>query len=429
MATNNIFDRLEAIFLAFNPPSQLDQSEHVWMRKDSLVIASRFVLAFNCKDGPDPVQAASTLTLPENQLAKEVWFMTAYLFQEPADHISYNAWTAKEAGPARAHWNAYVQKPALTLEDVASLAGALGSQWLTHLANCADDPLKASRQELHRPLVSLEALCLPWNSKERLKVLETHTEAALIHYHDLYRAWDPLSDTVKRDKSAIMWKILEKEKTAMRKLEKGYPVEAWVMEEGPSEPKTFLALTRISRFEEIYRLRDHLRNSRLFMGIRMDQELQRRWSPYAPRNWAYVGDLLRGNFDLLESDAESYQQAAAKLASNTTAMNKEPSSIPSHEATTVTTNKPTIASEDDTTLHIAISNRTWDVELVLDIYELKEQDPTKVSDYNTELARQAVHSIKLVHEKEGENGYGWDNPASATILRAVVQNDDDWLFQ
>ncbi|KAH0143589.1 hypothetical protein KCU67_g13489, partial [Aureobasidium melanogenum] len=213
------------------------------------------------------------------------------------------------------------------------------------------------------------------------------------------------------------------------KLEKGYPVEAWVMEEGPNEPKTFLALTRISRFEEIYRLRNRLHNSRLFMGIRVDQQPQRRWNPYAPRNWAYVGDLLRGNVDLLERNDRSYEKAVVKLASNTTAMNKEPSSIPSHEATTDTTNKPTIASEDDTTLHIAISNRTWDVELVLDIYELKEQDPTKVSDYNIELARQAVHSIKLVHEKEGENGYGWDNPASAAILRAVVQNDDDWLFQ
>ncbi|KAG9532842.1 hypothetical protein KCU93_g535, partial [Aureobasidium melanogenum] len=355
--------------------------------------------------------------------------MTAYLFQRPADHISYNAWTAKEAGPARAHWNAYVQKPALTREDVASLAGALGSQWLTHLDNCADDPLKASRQELHRPLVSLDALCRPWNSKERLKVLGTHTEAALIHYHDLYRAWNPLSDTAKLDKSAIMWEILEKEKNSMRKLEKGYPNEAWLCEEGPDEPKTFFALTRISRFEEIYRLRDHLRNSRLFMGIRMDQEPQRRWTPYAPRNWAYVASLLRGHFDRLERNDRSYEKAAAKLASNTTVMNKEPSSIPSFEATTDTTNKPTIASEDDTTLHIAISNRTWDVKLVLDIYELKEQDPTKVSDYNTEFARQAVHSIKLVHEKEGENGYGWDNPASAAILRAVVQNDDDWLFQ
>lgn len=64
--------------------------------------------------------------------------MTAYLFQEPADHIAYNAWTAKEAGPARAHWNAYVQKPALTREDLASLAGPLGSHGLTHLDNCAD---------------------------------------------------------------------------------------------------------------------------------------------------------------------------------------------------------------------------------------------------------------------------------------------------
>lgn len=115
----------------------------------------------------------------------------------------------------------------------------------------------------------------------------------------------------------------------MRKLEKGYPVEALVMEEGPNEPKTFLALTRISRFEEIYRLRHHLRNSRLFMGIRMDQEPQRRWTPYAPRNWAYVASLLRGHFDRLERNDWSYEKAAAKLASNTTAMNKEPSSIPS----------------------------------------------------------------------------------------------------
>ncbi|KAG9519261.1 hypothetical protein KCV07_g5114, partial [Aureobasidium melanogenum] len=394
MAANNIFDRLEAIFLAFNPPSQLDQSEHVWMRKDSLVIASRFVLAFNCKDGPDPVQAANTLTLSENQLAKEIWFMTAYLFQEPADHISYNAWTAKEAGPARAHWNAYVQKPALTREDVASLAGALGSQWLTHLDNCADDPLKASRQELHRPLVSLDALCLPWNSKERLKVLATHTEAALIHYHDLYRAWDPLSDTAKRDKSATMWEILKKEKTSMRKLEKGYPVEALVMEEGPNEPKTFLALTRISRFEEIYRLRHHLRNSRLFMGIRMDQEPQRRWTPLQHHRH--------------EQRAVIHSQ---------------------HEAMTDTTNKPTIAPEVNMVLDVAKSNRIWNVKHVLHIYGAKEQDTTKVSFLDTDFARQAIHSIKLLHEKEGENGYGWDNPASATILRAVVQNDDDWLFQ
>lgn len=270
--------------------------------------------------------------------------------------------------------------------------------------------------------MSLEALRLPWGSEERRQVLDTHTEAALIRYHDLYRAWKPLPDTAKRDKSAIMWEILDKEKILMRKLEKGYPVEAWVIEEGPNEPKTFFALTRISRFKEIYHLRHHLLQSRLFMGIRMDQGPQRRWNPYAPRNWAYVASLLRGNSDRLES-GQSYEKAAAKLASNTTAMNKEPSSIPSYEATTDTTNKPTIASEDDTTLHVAISNRIWDVKHVLRIYELKEQDPTKVSDFNTEFARQAVHSIKLVHKKEGENGYGWDNPASATILRAVVQND------
>ncbi|KAG9569204.1 hypothetical protein KCU71_g2423, partial [Aureobasidium melanogenum] len=136
------------------------------------------------------------------------------------------------------------------------------------------------------------------------------------------------------------------------------PNEARLWEEGPDEPKAFFALTRISRFEEIYRLRDQLRNSRLFMGIRMDQEPQRRWTPYALRNWAYVASLLRGSFDRLERNDRSYEKAAAKLASNTTAMNKEPSSIPSHEAMTDTTNKPTIVSEDDTTLHIAISNRT-----------------------------------------------------------------------
>ncbi|KAG9588854.1 SSS family solute:Na+ symporter, partial [Aureobasidium melanogenum] len=113
----------------------------------------------------------------------------------------------------------------------------------------------------------------------------------------------------------------------------------------------------------------------------------------------------------------------AKSASNTTILNKEPSSIPSHEAPTNTTNKLTIAPEVNMALDVAKNNRIWNVKHV------KEQDPTKVSFLNTEFARQAVHSIKLLHEKEGENGYGWDNPASAMILRAVVKNDDDWLFQ
>ncbi|KAG9966722.1 hypothetical protein KCU61_g641, partial [Aureobasidium melanogenum] len=80
-------------------------------------------------------------------------------------------------------------------------------------------------------------------------------------------------------------------------------------------------------------------------------------------------------------------------------------------------------------LDVAKDNRIWNVKHVLYIYELQEQDPTKVSFLNTEFARQAVHSVKLLHEKEGENGYGWDNPAFAMILRAVVKNDDDWLFQ
>ncbi|KAH0356367.1 hypothetical protein KCU83_g1215, partial [Aureobasidium melanogenum] len=336
MATNKIFDRLEAIFLAFNPPSQVDQSKHVWMRKDSLVIASRFVLAFNCKDGPDPFQAANTLTLSENQLAKEIWCMAAYLFQRPANPISYNAWTTTtEIRQERAQWNAYAQKPALTREDVASLAGDLGSQWLTHVDNCADGPLQASKRSM-----------------------------------------------------------------AMRG----------------------------SRFEEIYHLHDHLREQRLYMGTRMDQGPQRRWNPYAPRNWAYIASFLRGHFDRLGRNDWAYQKAAVKLASNTTILNKEPSSIPSYEATTDTTNKQTIASEVNMVLDVAKNNRIWNVKHVLYIYELKEQDPTKVSFLNTEFARQAVHSIKLLHEKEGENGYGWDNPAFAMILRAVVKNDDDWLF-
>lgn len=113
---------------------------------------------------------------------------------------------------------------------------------------------------------------------------------------------------------------------------------------------------------------------------------------------------------------------------------------------TDTTNKPTIAPEVNMVMDVAKSNRIWNNKHVLHIYGVKEQDTTKVSFLDTDFARQAIHSIKLLHEKESENGYGWDDPASATILRAVVQNDvgtksskylsyadisqqDDWLFQ
>lgn len=250
-------------------------------------------------------------------------------------------------------------------------------------------------------------------------MLAKHTEIELSTYHDEYRDWRPPFGATNQDKKEIIWAILKREKKEMRRLEKGYPamIRSWV--DLPDEPKSIVTYTRISRYEEIYNDRARLMASRLHMGVCVDYDSPCRYDPHYARNWAYFETTLRGQSYL------SVMKASARLMPSPVTTDVNPQSNLGQEAPkpAATDASSTSSSDDATILNLARSNRRWYVDCVLRIQEMKQQDIDKASRSNTELVRQAISSIKLLHEVEGENGYGWDNPASAMVLRSIVMSE------
>lgn len=66
--------------------------------------------------------------------------MSTYLFDRKVIPVSYAIWTASSRHiEARTKaWDRYLKKPALTRQELASLAGAAGSEWLASLDRASD---------------------------------------------------------------------------------------------------------------------------------------------------------------------------------------------------------------------------------------------------------------------------------------------------